>query len=248
MVADGSLWVVDQLSQTLWELDPDTLVARAHHDLGLPENSQLNFDDLAWDADRGVLWVTAAQQDLLLRVGRDGVVQGSWRLPGDLLPDQLGVLDVAADAAGVVVYRTQDGVLTTFDPQRAVFASTTLAPAQVRALSFDTLPRVLALDPDGGTIWLGGTAWDRRALVPTGRVVTVDRILEVDADGVVGWQDAASQVVRLDAGGNPMATLSVTVTEATDPATVWSPGWGRAVYLDPAGARVVAASWDGIAP
>ena len=74
------------------------------------------------------------------------------------------------------------------------------------------------------------------------------RILEVDADGVVGWQDAASQVVRLDAGGNTMASLSVTVTEATDPATVWSPGWGRAVYLDPAGARVVAASWDAIAP
>ena len=248
VVADGSVWVLDQLSQTLWELDPDTLVARAHHDLGLPENSQLNFDDLVWDAARGVFWMTAAQQDLLLRVGRDGVVQGRWRLPGELLPDDLGVLDVAADAAGVVVYRTQDGVLTTFDPQRAIFATTTLAPAQVRALAFDTLPRVLTLDPDRATIWLGGSAWDRRALVPTGRVVAVDRVLAIDDEGVVGWQDEASQVVRLDADGRQRAAVSVTVSEGTDPATVWSPGWGRAVYLDPARAQVVAVPWDAIAP
>ncbi len=247
VVADGSVWVLDQLSQTLWELDPDTLVARAHHDLGLPENSQLNFDDLAWDADRGVFWVTAAQQDLLLRVGRDGTVQGTWRLPGALLSDELGVLDVAVDAAGVVVYRTQDGVLTTFDPQRTVFTTTTLAPAQVRALAFDTLPRVLALDPDRVTIWLGGTAWDRRALVPTGRVLDVDRVLSVDAAGVVGWQDGASRVVRLDAAGTEVAAAGVIVAEGTDPAAVWSPGWARAVYLDPSGARVVAVPWEAAA-
>jgi hypothetical protein len=185
--------------------------------------------------------MVAAQENLLLRLGPDGQEQWRTPLPGDLLADVVGSTTLAVDDAGVATYRSQDGVLAVYAPESDTWVTRTLPDDERADLALDTLPRVLALDPDGATLWLAGHAYDRASLERTGETIGLDRVLATLADGGhVGWVDADPRIVQLDAAGAVVAEARIDTELPMDAGAVWSPGWQRALYVDAVSARVTA--------
>ena len=235
VLAEGSLWVMDQLSTVLWELDPDTLVTRRRLDLGLDENVQLNFDTLAFHPGRGTFFLAAAQENALLELDLDGAVLGRWALAGEPIedPDLTGITQVVIDGDAVLTLRTQDGIVTRIDPDLPdPVGFVELDAAHLFLVQYDTLP--WAAFVDGGILWLGSAAFDAATLLARPELdLPFTRVLgRTSAGGFVGWHAEEGAVAVVDAGGEEVASAPLVASTYGDPMPVWTEGWGGyAVYL-----------------
>jgi len=180
VVADGKLWVLDQLDADLHALDLETLESLGAYDLGLSTNVSLTLSDMALHADRGTLFVTHGWDNQLVEVDpADGAVVGRWDLGGEVLDkDESGRLEVLVGPSEVLTVRSADGRVTRIDPDQADAVDTAAPVAE--QIPQQTRLQYAALSEDGTLLYIGPYAIDTATL-------------EHDVDRDVGWTFAAGQ-------------------------------------------------------
>jgi hypothetical protein len=249
VLADGSLWALDQLTQEIWSYDPDTLAVRDHLDLGLPDNALLTFDTLVWHPGRGTLFLADSQENVLLEIDpASGAELGRWPLAGDPVtdPDVTGRVQVIVAGDLLFAVRSLDGQLTRVDPDETEPTFLALPRAIARELAYTTLPSPLWSPPDGSVLYVGGHAFDPDTLDedPAG-LRDVSRILGGAGHVLVGWNAGDDAVVAFDASGDEVTRTTLPTITLEDPAPIWDPA-GHVIYLDNDAGAVRVATLDGI--
>jgi DNA-binding beta-propeller fold protein YncE len=233
-VAQGELWVLDQLTSRLHRLAGGSLEELAAYDLGLPENATLTISDMALHPARGTLFVTHGPSNSLVEVDPGaGAVLHTWALGGEPLgPDDPGRLELAIGAHDVYAVRCFDGRISRIDPDldRPVATAAPLAGL----LSPESRMQMSALSEDEQLLYLGGWAIDTATLE---RDPAHDRpwsIPIVQEQGFwLAWRDADSSLVVYDSSGQPVTTRPTALTEHGGLSLRWMP-WcgGRVVFTD----------------
>ena len=164
VVADGRLWVIDQLDADLQALDLDTLESLGSYDLGLSTNVSLTLSDMELHEDRGTLFVTHGWDNQLVEVDpADGAVVGRWDLGGEALDkDESGRLEVLLGPQEVLTVRSADGRITRIDPDQDE-ALDTAAPVADQ-IPQQTRLQYAALSEDGALLYVGPYAVDATTL------------------------------------------------------------------------------------
>ena len=252
VVADGSLWVLDQLNARLHTFDRDTLVSSESYDLGLSPNPSLALSDVARHDARGTLLVSHGWDDVLVEVDpRSGSVTGRWELEGVPLDRDIACrLEVLVGPYAVFVVRTRDGRVSRLDLDsgdvRTASPLEQLDPGSTR-LQF------AALSEDGGLLYLGPFAIDPDTL---GRLPELDRnwsfpVAQVE-ERWIAWREDDASIVVVDRDGVEVRALPTDqIGGRFSPELHYLPGWdGRVVFTDIYRAGILAwpVKLDGDAP
>ncbi len=233
------LFMLDDLTSTVVELDPISLSVMQRFDVGLGPNSTLTLSDLAADAERGWLYVSNGGTGDVAALDVDsGAIAGAWSLLGATPDaDTPGRLELAVAAGGLVALRNSDGELRRLDPDSGAVLSATADGRSthfvVRGHALDSL----AVSDDGLRVWSGPWAFDALTLAEA-ESLTDDVLVVRDAGagGLMAWSSVASQVIRMD------AARSVTFSAPTSPAPWGFPGF--AVRGDDGDQGIVLGSYD----
>jgi hypothetical protein len=210
-VADGKLWVLDQLDADLHALDLDTLDELATYDLGLSTNTSLTLSDMALHPDRGTLFVTHGWDNELVEVDpADGTVVGRWELGGEVLDkDESGRLEVLIGPNEVLTVRSVDGRITRIDPDAAALVDTAAPVSEL--IPKQTRLQYAALSEDGTLLFVGPYAIDAATLE---HLDAQDRgwtfaALQIDGSWIA-WRGDDVSILTVDSSG---AVTSVLPTE-----------------------------------
>jgi hypothetical protein len=205
VMAEGWLYLLDQLSSTLHKVDPQSLDVVERWDLGLSVNTLLTLSDMAWSPERGTLLIAQAADDLLLEFDPvEGRELARWELAGQAIsePDVAGRVEVVPLGDAVVV-RSTDGALSRVDLESGEVLGGDLPEGGIAALRSAHLLDASCLSEDGARLWVGRFALDPADLALLRELESgVDLILHDPGEGeLLAWRDQPDSLVVLDAEG-----------------------------------------------
>ncbi|MFH1468836.1 MAG: hypothetical protein ABIO70_30890 [Pseudomonadota bacterium] len=233
-VAEGDLWVLDQVTSRLHRLAGGSLDEVAAYDLGLPVNATLTISDMALHPTRDTLFVTHGPSNSLVEFDPvAGEVLHTWALGGEPLGlDDPGRLELALGAHDVYTVRCYDGRITRIDPELDHPVATAAPLAGL--LPPESRMQLSALSEDEQLLYLGGwaigtatlerdPARDRRWSIPI-----------VQQQGYwLAWRDTDESVAIYDPDGQPLTACPTTLTEHGGLQLRWMPWCGnRVVFTD----------------
>ncbi len=233
---DGILYVLDQVGGAIYLYDPDTMGLEDVWALDVPENDDLDFDDLVWSDDRGTLLLALGESNLLVEVDPAlGEVLGVVELGGDAPAEgtTVGRLEIATQGDEVWVVRSSDSQMTHLNLSTSALDTAVIATSdQVAEAQFELVPKLLYLSDDRGTVYFGRWAFDPDTLLPLPeKDLTGDRVLAQGDDG--GYITWASATGELDYGspGAAATPLGTVVVQSGDPYARWLGDWGGGVMF-----------------
>ena len=208
---DGRLYVLEDLTGLVAELDPATLLVIRTLDSGLGPNPSLTLSDLAADPERGWLIVSNGGEGTVAAVQADnGDLAGTWTFLGPpASANTPGRLELLAVAEGLVALRNSDGAMVRLDPASGELTFAQADAAAVRRIVSGHVLDSLILSEDGNRVWAGRWAFDPLTLQSVRMLDTVAQVLhDAGSDGLIGWLDAPAQALRLDEAGVVLSTVS----------------------------------------
>ncbi len=202
------IWVLSQTTATVHGLDRASLAVEERFPTGDPPNGLLTFGGLALHPERRTLLVAESSADALIELDPTGGAElGRWPLGGPPIddPDLIGQLALhplpGEDA--VFVCRTTDGRVQRIDLVSGDVRTAWLGADVLGALGEGNAVGSVALLPDAGLLYVGGTALD------TG---TLDRRPDADRNvlRIVGPDptDVAGAIIAVDPGGRRLLRLA----------------------------------------
>jgi len=227
---ERTVWLIDQLTTELIEVDGETLEILGRHDLGLDDNTLLTFSDVAYHPHRGTVFVAHSEQGVLVEYNpQAGVPVNRWQLMGPPLSSQdlTGRLELLIFDHGVVTFRNPDGVFNLVDPDlEDVVAWNQLHPEEVDALRADKRIDQAIRTANGKRIYAGGFAVDAQTLARSpGYDLQVSTLIADLRNGhFLGWRHENLAVVILDADGHTLAQQILPVGPDGEPALALIPG------------------------
>lgn len=225
-----TVWLLDQLASTLYEIDGETLAILDVHDLGLDDNTLLTFSDVAYHAGRQTVFVAHSEQGVLVEYDpRLHVPVQRWQLHGPALSDDdlTGRLELFVLDHGVITFRNADGVFNLVDPdQDEVAGWTQLHPEDVDALRADKRIDQGLRTANGQRIYAGGFAVDTATLQRRPEYdLPVTALIADLHDGVfLGWRQDDLAVVVVDSDGQTLAEQVLPLNPQGEPALAYVPG------------------------
>jgi len=219
-----TLWLLDQLSSDLVEIDAGSLGVRRVHDLGLDENTLLTFSDVAYHAPRGTLFVAHSEANVLVEYDpQQRVPVGRWQLDGPPVSsdDLTGRLEVLIFDDAVVTFRNSDGVFNRVDPDLdEVVVWNQLHADDVDALRADKRIDQSLRTANGRLIYAGGFAVDAETLDrrPGHDLDVTTLVADLRQGHFLGWRSADRALVVIDADGVVRAEQVLPVSPGSEPA------------------------------
>jgi hypothetical protein len=206
VMAEGWLYLLDQLNSTLHRVDPQSLEVAERWELGLSVNTLLTLSDMAWSPERGTLLIAQAADDLLLEFDpAEGRELARWELAGPAIsePDMAGRVEVVPLGDAAVVVRSTDGALSRVDLESGDVLGGDLPDGGIAALRSAHLLDATCLSEDGSRLWVGRFALDPADLGLLWELESgVDLILHDAGEGeLLAWRDQPDSLVVLDAEG-----------------------------------------------
>ena len=229
---EGYFYVLDQLNGSLHRFDGLSLSEGQSLDLGWENLDSQMLSHLSLHPERGTLLISHGAADEVIEIELESFTIGS-RIPlgTPLAPDAAGRLELIPYGQGVLAIRSADGRVVEIDLDGE---SLRLHEPLLGALNGPVRLQLSALSTDQSLLYIGPHAvstntWQAAPAMDRDWTFAVHQ----DAEGDwIGWRESEGALVRYDADGVALETVSTGFGPQARPEWIPTPWGGRYIATD----------------